>query len=312
MLVRLDNVQKYYGDLEALAGVTAEVDEGTIGLLGPNGAGKTTLLQLLLGLLEPTRGSIEVLGRPVPSDARSVRRRTGYMPETDCYVPYMTAVDFLTYNGRLAGMPKNEAFQRAHQTLYYVGLEEARYRDLGGFSAGMKQRVKLAQGLVHGPDLLFLDEPTSGLDPQGRDEMLDLIRDIAGRGVNVVLSSHVLHEVEAVCDEVLMLNEGELVHYGAIDELKAGGDRVVEIRTRDEDDALERALTDEGYDVVREGLHLEVHLDPEADAQKLLEIADRESIQIRHFFPAELTLESAFLELLEEDEAREQGTRNGE
>lgn len=302
MLFALDNVQKRYGSLEALKGLTVDVEEGSIGLLGPNGAGKSTLIQTLLGLIELNGGSAEVLGHRVPDESRAIRRSTGYMPEDDCYLPYMTAVEYVSFNGRLSGMPKSEAFRRAHQTLHYVGLGEARYRTLDGFSTGMKQRVKLAQGLVHGPELLFLDEPTSGLDPQGRDEMLDLIGDVRDRGVNIVLSSHLLHEVEEVCDEVLMLNEGELVHYGSIEALKGDDDqRVLEIQTREQNDLFQTILDDHGYEVDREGLKLKLRLEAEDDARDVLKLAVEHDVQIRHFMPGELTLEAAFLGLLDDE-----------
>ena len=303
MLFALDNVQKRYGTLEALKGITVQVEPGSIGLLGPNGAGKSTLIQTLLGLIELNGGSATVLDHREPDEKRASQRLTGYMPEDDCYLPYMTAVEYVSFNGRLSGMPKSEAFRRAHQTLHYVGLGEARYRELEGFSTGMKQRVKLAQGLVHGPELLFLDEPTSGLDPQGRDEMLELINDVRDRGVNIVLSSHLLHEVEQVCDEVLMLNEGKLVHYGPIEALTGEDDtRVIEVKTRDNNERLEQLLLEHDYAVEREGLTLKVHLEADEDEQSMLQLAVDHEIQIRHFMPSELTLEAAFLGLLEDDD----------
>jgi ABC-2 type transport system ATP-binding protein len=182
-----------------------------------------------------------------------------------------------------------------------VGLGEARYRKLSGFSTGMKQRVKLAQALVHGPKLVFLDEPTNGLDPQGRDEMLDLIGDVKARGVSIVLSSHILYDVEQVCDSVIMLDQGKLIHHGPIDALKAGdGERVVEVQTKNEDEKLRHALVSRGFDAELEGFRLRVHLDADADAQDILDVALEEDIQVRHFMPGELTLEKAFLGLLDE------------
>ena len=308
MLISLDNVRKRYGALEALAGLTVDVAEGSVGLLGPNGAGKTTLIKVLLGLIDMSGGRASVLGRRLPDQARQIRQSVGYMPEDDCYLPYMTAVDFVTLSGRLSGMPRSEAFRRAHQVLHYVGLEEARYRELDEFSSGMKQRVKLAQGLVHGPELVFLDEPTSGLDPQGRDEMIELINDVRSRGINVILSSHILHEVEQVCDTVLMLNQGDLVHYGPIAELKSGDERVVEIRTRDQNDQLLAALQNSGFQAELEGRSLEVHLAAGQNEEDLLKLAVSNGIQLRHFMPAELTLESAFLQLLDSTDKQKADT----
>jgi ABC-2 type transport system ATP-binding protein len=300
VLFDLENVHKYYGDFHALKGVSMRVPEGSVGLLGPNGAGKSTLIKTMLGLLRIKSGSAEVLGYRLPDQAEKVRQATGYMPENDCYLPYMTAVQYVSFSGQLAGMPRSEAFRRAHEVLYYVGLGEARYRKLSGFSTGMKQRVKLAQALVHGPRLVFLDEPTNGLDPQGRDEMLSLVEDVKRRGVNVVLSSHLLPDVERVCDAVIMLNQGKLVHFGSIDELKEGGASIIEVETKNQNDAFQKVLSDAGFQVVAVGLRLKVTV-PEGDSgQSILQAAVQNDIQVRHFMPGELTLETAFLGLLEQ------------
>src|SRR5690606_27800091 len=193
-----------------------------------------------LGLLDFSSGSASVLGCRLPDEALKVRQLVGYMPENDCYLPYMTAVQYVSFGGELAGMPRAEAFRRAHEVLYYVGLGEARYRQLSGFSTGMKQRVKLAQAIVQGPKLVFLDEPTNGLDPTGRDEMLDLIEDVKSRGINVLLSSHLLPDVERVCDYVIMLNQGAIIFQGAMTELKSGGEAMIEIETKDQNAVLEK------------------------------------------------------------------------
>jgi len=304
VLFSLTNLRKRFGALDALAGLTVDVEEGAVGLLGPNGAGKTTLIKVLLGLLEPSGGRARVLGHALPDHAQALRRSIGYMPERDCYLPDLSAVDFVSLSGRLSGMPKSQAFRRAHQVLHYVGLAEARYRELSDFSAGMKQRVKLAQALVHGPELIFLDEPTSELDPQGRDEMLELIEDIRSRDINVVLSSHLLHEVEQVCDAVLMLDQGELVHYGPLSELKSGDDRVVELQTRDRNEQLAEALDERGFAIDLEGRSLKVRLSDDQTERELLEAAVATDIQLRHFMPVELTLESAFLQLLDGERER--------
>lgn len=299
MLFDLDNIHKHYGDFHALKGVTLRVPEGSVGLLGPNGAGKSTLIKALLGLLDFSSGSASVLGCRLPDEALKVRQLVGYMPENDCYLPYMTAVQYVSFGGELAGMPRAEAFRRAHEVLYYVGLGEARYRQLSGFSTGMKQRVKLAQAIVQGPKLVFLDEPTNGLDPKGRDEMLELIEDVKSRGVNVVLSSHLLPDVERVCESVIMLNQGEVIFQGAIDELKSGGEAMIEIETKDKNEALKAVLEAEGIRALIEGLRLKVYLPEGHERTKVLELAVQNDIQIRHFVPGELTLENAFLGLLE-------------
>jgi ABC-2 type transport system ATP-binding protein len=305
VLFSLQNVQKRYGALEALGGLTVEVAEGSVGLLGPNGAGKTTLIEVLLGLTELSGGDASVLGHRLPEDARAIRQAIGYMPENDCYLPHSTAVDFVSLSGRLSGMPRAEAFRRAHQVLEYVGLEEARYRQLSDYSQGMKQRVKLAQALVHGPELVFLDEPTSGLDPTGRDEMIELIEDVKSRNINVVVSSHVLPEVEQLCDSVLMLDQGRLVHYGEIAKLKEGDGGRLDIKTRDQNDELAALLTERGFSVETDGLTLHVALAEEESPDEILRTAVDHDIQIRHFMRAELTLEAAFLQLLDSTESAE-------
>ena len=186
--VILDRVTVIYGTNRALRDVSAVFPRGAVGLLGPNGAGKSTMLKALLGFIAPTSGRMDVLGMKVGENPLEVRAKLGYMPETDGHIPGMNAVTFVAYCGQLAGLPKADAMQRAHETLFYVGLGEARYRNLETYSTGMKQRIKLAQALVHDPDLVFLDEPTNGMDPKGRDEMLELIRDIAhNKGINLIL-----------------------------------------------------------------------------------------------------------------------------
>src|SRR5215475_10547069 len=187
-LVEFRDLTVSYGPLVALSGVTGAFSAGPTGLLGPNGAGKTTLLKTLLGFLRPDSGRMTAFGLDPTASPLDVRRRIGYMPEVDCHVPSMSAAAFVAFAGELSGMPRDEAISRAHEVLYYVGLAEARYRAVDTYSTGMKQRAKLAQALLHDPDLLLIDEPTNGLDPQGRDEMLVLIRDISTRrGMSLVL-----------------------------------------------------------------------------------------------------------------------------
>ena len=300
LLFDLDNLQKRYGHFQAIKGLTLKMEEGSVGLLGPNGAGKSTLIKTLLGLLDFHGGSASVLGHKLPQEKVAIRQAIGYMPENDCYLPYMTAIEYVSFGGELTGMPRKESFRRAHEVLYYVGLKEARYRKLGGFSTGMKQRVKLAQALVHGPRLVFLDEPTNGLDPQGRDEMLKLINDVKARGVNIVLSSHILSDVEQVCDAVIMMNQGEIVYSGAIHDLKHEGDTLLEIETKQPPEHFIELLTARGFDAHRKGLRIAVSLADRSRSQEILSLARAHGIQIRHFMPAELTLEAAFLGLIDE------------
>jgi len=206
------DLTKRFGSFTALNQIDLSIPRGAIGLLGPNGAGKTTLIRLLLGLAKPTSGSAEVLGFNAFSQGIQVRERVGYMPEAECLPSNATAADFVGHMAEMSGLPKTVARQRAADVLYQVGLNEERYRLIKGFSTGMKQRVKLAQSIVHDPSLIFLDEPTAGLDPPGRDSMLELVERIHHMmGMTVVLSSHILEDIERVCDYVVIIDSGQLV-----------------------------------------------------------------------------------------------------
>src|SRR5215471_15727954 len=232
-VVALDGVTVIYGKNEALKNVTARFAKGAVGLLGPNGAGKSTMLKALLGFVKPDHGRMTVLDLNVADAPLAIRARIGYMPESDAHIPGMNAVSFVAYCGQLAGLPAVDAMQRAHEVLYYVGLGEARYRNVETYSTGMKQRIKLAQALVHDPDLLFLDEPTNGMDPKGRDEMLELVRDLGhNKGVNLILSSHVLPDVEFTCDEVVVLDKGKVAAQGPIQTLKQPRGQLYELRVK--------------------------------------------------------------------------------
>ena len=208
---------RYPGGVLALDDLTFSVEPGLIGLVGANGAGKSTLLKILLGLLPPTAGRAEVFGLDVTTNALEIRQRVGYMPEHDCLPPDLSATEFVTFMARLAGLPAGAARARTADVLRHVGLYEERYRQIGGYSTGMKQRVKLAQALVHDPRVIFLDEPTNGLDPAGRDQMLGLIARI-GRdfGITVIVASHLLGEIERVCTFLLAIDAGHLLRAAPI------------------------------------------------------------------------------------------------
>src|SRR5216110_3505060 len=232
-VVTLENVSVAYGKHLALRDVTSSFRGGAVGLLGPNGAGKSTLIKALLGFLTPELGRLRVLGLDVAESPLDIRARVGYMPENDAHIPGTNAVSFVAYCGELAGLPRADAMQRAHEMLFYVGLGEARYRNVETYSTGMKQRIKLAQALVHDPDLLFLDEPTNGMDPKGRDEMLELVRDLGhNKGVNLILSSHLLPDVEYTCDDVVVMDKGRVAVHGPIQSLKQPRGRVFELRVK--------------------------------------------------------------------------------
>ncbi len=298
-LIELQNVEKRYGELAALKDVTLNLEAGRIGLLGPNGAGKSTLLKTLLGLVRHDSGMVKVFGEDVADDPFGVRARIGYMPEGDSVLPELSALKFATFAAELCGLPKNEARGRAHQVLHYVGLGEARYRRLGSFSTGMKQRARLAQALVGDPRLLLLDEPTSGLDPRGRDEMLALVRDIPERtGASVILSTHILPDVEKVCDQVVLLAGGEILYAGALEPLIAPESGVYEVRAKGDPDVLRRALEAERCLVKRVGANLEVRV-PEGETPRfILKTALAQGLQVRHLAPLVKTLERAFMQTL--------------
>src|ERR671928_248916 len=242
-VVTLEGVTVAYGTNRALRDVTSSFAAGAVGLLGPNGAGKSTMIKTLLGFIVPDRGAMRVLGVDVAADPLQIRARVGYMPESDAHIPGMNAVSFVAYCGELAGLPPVDAMQRAHEVLYYVGLGEARYRNVETYSTGMKQRIKLAQALVHDPDLLFLDEPTNGMDPKGRDEMLELVRDLGhNKGVSLILSSHLLPDVEYTCDDVVVMDKAQVAAQGPIKELKGPAGRVFELRVKTPGGELEPFL----------------------------------------------------------------------
>ena len=294
--VILDHVSVAYGKNAALRDVSAAFPQGAVGLLGPNGAGKSTMLKALLGFLAPTSGRLEVLGLNVAERPLEVRARLGYMPETDGHIPGMNAVTFVAYCGQLAGLPKSDAMQRAHEVLYYVGLGEARYRNLETYSTGMKQRIKLAQALVHDPSLLFLDEPTNGMDPKGRDEMLELIRDIAhNKQINLILSSHLLPDVEYTCDHVVVLDKGGIAAAGPIATLKGPGGRVFELRVKGVADQFLAAMREAGLEChTTDDDVMRVFVPDERGPRYLFTLAAQHKVQVRHLRASVPTLEDVF------------------
>lgn len=216
-LISARDLTKTYNGVQALDGLTVDIEPGIIGFVGANGAGKSTLLRILLGLLEPTSGSVTVLGCDVRTQAMELRTLVGYMPEHDCLPLDVSGTDFVTHMAQMSGLPFVSARERAAEMLRHVGLHEERYRLIGTYSTGMKQRIKLAQALAHDPRLLLLDEPTNGLDPEGRDEMLSLV-ERTGRefGIAVVVTSHLLGEIERVCEYLLAIDGGRLQYTGSV------------------------------------------------------------------------------------------------
>jgi ABC-2 type transport system ATP-binding protein len=262
------------------------------------------MIKTLLGFIVPTTGRMRVLGLDVAQAPLDIRARVGYMPENDAHIPGMNAVSFVAYCGELAGLPRSDAMQRAHEVLFYVGLGEARYRNVETYSTGMKQRIKLAQALVHDPDLLFLDEPTNGMDPKGRDEMLELIHDLGhNKNVNLILSSHLLPDVEYTCDHVVVMDKGTIATHGPIDALKGTAGRVYEIRIKGDQDHFIEVLKAAGYEVHdsdEDVMRVFVPGATEDSTKALFALAARERMQVRHLRPSIPTLEDVFAKALGE------------
>jgi ABC-2 type transport system ATP-binding protein len=260
-LIALESLTKRYGDVTALDDVSLTLEPGIIGLVGANGAGKTTLIRILLGLLAPTGGRAIVLDRDVQREGTVVRERVGYMPEHDCLPPDVSATDLVTHLGELSGLPRAASRERTAEVLRHVGLYEERYRPMGGYSTGMKQRVKLAQALVHDPRLLLLDEPTNGLDPAGRDEMLELVHRTGTEfGIAVIVASHLLGEIERVCDFLVAIEGGRLRSAAPLATFTARTG-AVRIEVEEGADALAARLIAAGFTVHRDGRLVLVALD---------------------------------------------------
>ncbi|MDB4962034.1 MAG: transporter related protein [Myxococcales bacterium] len=307
-LIRLDKLTKRYGAIVAIRDLDATVDGKIIGLLGPNGAGKSTLLKALLGLI-PYEGRARVLGLEAATHGAEIRDRVGYMPEQEAFLTGMSAVEMCTYAGELSGLPRTEAMQRAHAALYYAGLEEKRYQPIDGYSTGMKQRVKLAQALVHDPEILFLDEPTNGLDPRSRDEMLELIAELPGRrGCAIVLSTHLLPDVERICDQAVIMHQGRVRFSGSIDELRGARGRDTEILVEVKADAaqLGEVLSAAGATcTVVSPVTLAVSLPLTATNELVFRSARDAGLQIRALGVRRESVEAAFLRVIgESPEAR--------
>ena len=257
-LIETSGLTKRYSAVTALDGLSLEVEPGIVGLVGPNGAGKSTLIKILLGLVDATSGNAEVLGIDAAREGLRVRERVGYMPEHDCLPTDQSATNFVIHMARMSGIPPSYARERAAEVLRHVGLFEERYRHIGGYSTGMKQRVKLAQALAHDPQLLFLDEPTNGLDPQGRDEMLDLVRRTGNEfGISIVMSSHLLSEIERVCDGLIVIESGRLMRTGRISDL-TDETAVLAVEVEWDADRLAAMLAERGLDVQALGRTVEV------------------------------------------------------
>jgi ABC-2 type transport system ATP-binding protein len=301
MLFALDHVTKTYGSITALRQLSVSVRAGAVGLLGPNGAGKTTLIRTLLGLINVDTGGGEVLGMDIHARRLDIRQAVGFAPEDECLFPAVVGIESVAYAGELCGMSWKNAMQRAHEVLNYVDFGEARYRPVESYSTGMKQRLKLASAIVHDPRMLILDEPTNGMDPAGRQEVLELARDLAkNKGMSLLFSSHLLPDVEAVCDHVLVLARGQLLVQGQISDLKQAHDRTVEVHVKGDPALFARGLMERGCKVDANDDGLRVRLPEGRSLDLVWQLAAATGEQIRHLRPQSSTLEEVFLKAVEE------------
>lgn len=292
-IVEIRGLTHDYGEVVALRDLDVSIPPGVTGLVGANGAGKTTMLRLLLGLLHPTDGVIDVMGSDPEQDPLSVRAVMGYMPEGQCLPQDQTAADFVTYAAQLAGIPRSEARRRSSETLFLVGLEEERFRYLGDFSTGMQQRVKLAQAIVHDPDLLLLDEPASGLDPAGRVQMLQLIRRLGEFDINVIVSSHVLTDIEETCSWVVMLDAGDLLRSGPLEAFEKHG--TVQVEVVSDPDLVAERLIGQGFDVIVQGRRMTVGPGDASIEQAIIEATAQTGSGLVRMVRGSASLEDLFL-----------------
>jgi ABC-2 type transport system ATP-binding protein len=270
-------------------------------LLGPNGAGKTTLIHTLLGFHAPSSGTASIFGRDIRGDANQIKSLVGYMPERDAFIAKMSCVHFVRYLAELSGLPPAAALERAHEALFFVGLGEARYRNLDTFSLGMKQLAKLAQAIVHGPKLIFLDEPTNGLDPPARTRMIKMIREIRDSGeANIVLSSHLLRDVEECCEEIVILKEGRLVTYCNLEEERRANKKFLMLETRGDLKPFVSAVTGLDCEYAVTGDHrVKLILQEQTEVRDIYRLAAQTNVQIRRLSYKRDSLEDIFLKAME-------------
>ncbi|MCE9532929.1 MAG: ABC transporter ATP-binding protein [Planctomycetes bacterium] len=305
-LIHLDRVSRVFGSYQALCDVSLKLKPGRIGLLGPNGAGKSTLLKILMGLLPPSSGSGRVLDQPIAAGPDreanyELRRLIGFMPEADALIPGLKGIEYVSLAGELCGMPRQQARRRAHEMLTYLELEDARYRLLNEYSTGMKQRIKLAQALIHDPPVLMLDEPTSGLDPAGRDAMLRLLLEI-GRdfGKSIILSTHLLADVETVCEQVVILMNGQVRGQGTVDELRDRRHDRYRLAVQGDSTGFKNGLTLVGVEILQENVRGEMRVSVPAawSTRTFFELASSNSLLLRGVVHDDETLEELFLRMV--------------
>ena len=307
-IIELDSLDVRFGGRPILKQLTASLTGRAIGLLGPNGAGKSTLLNTLLGFHRPFAGSARVLGLDIRTQPRAVRSLIGYMPENDAFIASMSGVRFVRMMAELAGLPPEQALERAHEAFFYVGLGEVRYRPLGTYSLGMKQSAKLAQAIAHGPKLLFLDEPTNGLDPPARARMIQLIQEIRDRGdLHLILSSHLLRDVEECCDQVLILKDGRIAAHCDLEQERRSNRRFLELELRGASNGcFLEALEKLGCETAQGAQgRMKLILPEGLEIRRLYEVAAEQQIQIRRLNHKRDSLEDIFLKAMENSEVRD-------
>jgi ABC-2 type transport system ATP-binding protein len=301
--IDLDHVSRWYGRHRALHDITLHLPPGRIGLLGPNGAGKSTLLRILMGLLPPSEGTGRILGQDLAHTGSLLRRTIGYMAEADSLIPGLQGAEYVALAGELCGMPRRQAQRRAHEVLTYLDLEDARYRRLEEYSTGMKQRLKLAQALVHDPPVLLLDEPTSGMDPAGRDGMLDLLFRLGrDHGKSMLLSTHLLGDVERVCDTLVILNQGKVLRQGGVHELCTRRQNRYRLQIQGPAAAFVEELRLEGVRVLQDNGRgeLRVAVPPDWVTRAFFALADNHGVLLRGLCQDDEDLEELFHRVLAE------------
>ena len=291
---------KVYGQQRALDSVNLKVERGAIGLLGPNGAGKSTLMKCLLQLHPITSGSAKLLGREVGAEGREIRKRVGYTPEQDCHIPGMVGCEYVTYCAQLCGLPFQAARQRAHEMLDFVGMGQERYRKIDTYSTGMKQRLKLAQAIVHDPEIVFLDEPTNGLDPKGQAQILDLVQSLwKTYGITVVVSSHLLHDVDRICEQIIIIARGQVLVHDTLANLKARRRGAAEVVLAERQRELMDACAQRQWpsDLLPNG---HVRVEHRADSlNPLLGLLNERKLEPLEIIPSPNALEETFVRALE-------------
>ena len=300
LVIETQALCKSFGPQRALDGVNLQVAPGAIGLLGPNGAGKSTFMKCLLQLQPVTSGSAKLLGREVGREGREIRKRVGYTPEQDCHIPGMVGCEYVTYCAQLCGLPFQVARQRAHEMLDFVGMGQERYRAIDTYSTGMKQRLKLAQAIVHDPEIVFLDEPTNGLDPKGQAQILELVQSLwKTYGITVILSSHLLHDVDHICEQIIIIARGKVLVHDTLENLKSRKRGAAEVVVADRHAEFQTACARRSWsnELLSNG-HVKVEHNCES-LNPLLNLLHELKLAPLEIIPSPNALEETFVQALE-------------